>query len=112
MEMGQAVSSDDLLIRRRKQQDQDDVMHAIAEIILARRHSGREQVFPKYFYCNTRTWEDEVAPEVAHYLQEMGIEVRTSTWIPWDKFAFTQQPRDPHDIGKSLRQGITIGKMI
>lgn len=101
-------------VRTRKQQDLDDVLMGITEVILARRHAGRpdETVFPKYFYCNTRTWEDEVGPMVADYLTECQIEVRTHNLIPWEKFCFTQTPQSPRDIGMALRQDTTIGLLL
>lgn len=106
------MSSSDLEIRRRKQLDLDDVMQGIAEVVLARRQLGHEtDVFPRYFYCNTRTWEDEVGPMVAGYLADMQIEVRTHPKIPWDRFCFTQTPQSPRDIGRALRQG-PVGRLI
>lgn len=103
----------DLEIRRRKQEDQDDVMHAITEEILRRRQLGHQvDVFPKYFYCNTRVWEDEVGPQVAAMLTQMQIQVRTHPLIPWDTFTLTRDELSARDVGLMLRQGEIIGQML
>ena len=106
------MSRSDLEVRRRKQLDQDDIGQAIAELILTRRAMGYKiNVFPKFFYCNTRVWEDEVGPEVHQQLTEMQIQVRTHRDMPRDKFALTFEDVPARDVALLHKGGGNMGML-
>ena len=87
--------------------DLDDILGAIAGEIAAARAEGQpsDRVFPRYFYVNTRVWEDEIAPHAAQLLADMQIEVRHHRLMPVDQFALTRDPFPALDVAKYHQGG-------
>lgn len=68
------------------------------------RAMAADLTMPRFIYVNQRQWEDQ-PPELTNFVHLMGLEVRTSTYIPPDSAHLTRDEFPADEVGKALLRG-------
>jgi hypothetical protein len=63
-----------------------------------------DATMPRYLYLNQRQWED-APPDLVSFVYQMGLEVRTSRWIPPDSGHLTRDEFPADEVGKAMAAG-------
>ena len=61
-----------------------------------------EATMPRYLYLNTRQWEQDAPPDLINFVHQMGLQVRTSAFIPPDSAHLTRDEVPPDEVGKAM----------